>query len=147
MKKKFLIITMAGFLVVSCSEENNSVKETEPIIEITDAASQTVALQLNNGNKWEVNTEMMPFLKTSDSLVNSFSGENFGILAEELKSQNKKLISSCTMTGPAHDELHKWLHPHLELVQQLDTSNSTETSLQVLSELKLSFVTFNTYFH
>jgi uncharacterized lipoprotein YajG len=147
MKKKFLIITMAGFLVVSCSEENNSVNETEPIIEMTDKSSQTVALQLNNGDKWEVNPEMMPFLKISDSLVNSFSGENFGILAEELKSQNKKLISSCTMTGSAHDELHKWLHPHLELVQQLDTSSSTETSLQVLGELKLSFVTFNTYFH
>ena len=39
--------------------------------------------------------------------------------AENLQKNINLLTSNCTMSGEAHDELHKWLIPYMELVNKL----------------------------
>jgi hypothetical protein len=46
------------------------------------------------------------------------------------------------MKGKAHDELHKWLVPYIELVDAF----SKDKSANQYTEMKHSFLTFNQYF-
>ena len=50
------------------------------------------------------------------------------------------------MTGQAHDELHKWLVPFIELSDQLDEAEKLEEQQKIFSQMKLSFSTFKLYF-
>ncbi len=112
-----------------------------------DHANETIAL--NNGEKWKVNSEMIPFINNGIKLVNNYVEKkdvNFGELAKQLEVENGKLIESCTMKGASHDELHKWLHPHLELVEELAESKDAKAAEGVVAKLKQSYETYTKYF-
>ncbi len=106
-------------------------------------------IELNNGEKWKINAEMMPPLEASEKLVSTFIAndeKDYQTLAEKLKENNKLLISSCTMKGKSHDELHKWLHPYIGLLEELANAKDESQASQVVLEIEQSFVTFNQYF-
>jgi hypothetical protein len=46
------------------------------------------------------------------------------------------------MKGQAHDELHKWLLPYIELADDF----SKDRSVEQFAEIQHSFTTFNQYF-
>lgn len=50
------------------------------------------------------------------------------------------------MKGKAHDELHKWLLPYIELVDALTASKNADESVKYVSQIQTSFNTFNQYF-
>lgn len=67
-------------------------------------------------------------------------------LAEKLQSNIELLTSNCTMEGQAHDELHKWLLPYIDMVNELSAAkDDTEASKQFVN-IQISFTTFNQYF-
>jgi glycine cleavage system protein P-like pyridoxal-binding family len=107
------------------------------------------ALALNNGEKWAVNEEMKPFINESMEVLQAYVDDkdnDYKALAAKLNTQNNALIQSCTMKGASHDELHKWLHPHLKLVESLDEAENVDGSKSIITELQTSFKTYNTYF-
>ena len=106
-------------------------------------------MELNNGEKWKVNAEMMPPIKASEKLIAEFANndeKDYKALAQELKANNELLISSCTMKGKSHDELHKWLHPYMALVDNLENAGNEKDANEVLLKIEQSFKTFNQYF-
>ena len=131
----FLAITL---LIVSCnSNQTKSKKEN------------SIEIALDNGEKWMVNDEMKPFIEQADKTLNNYislNGTDYKTLAEKLKVQNNSLIKSCTMKGKGHDELHNWLLPHIELINNLEKSNDTEQSKLIITELKTSFDNYKNYF-
>lgn len=111
--------------------------------------TQDNGISLNEGQKWNVNAEMKPFLKRGAQLLHEYSLDESGdyrILALNLKEQNDSLIRNCTMTGESHEELHKWLHPHLELVKELESTKSEEDADQIIARLEESYITYQTFF-
>jgi hypothetical protein len=109
----------------------------------------TSTINLNQGEKWQVNPEMKPHIERGQQLLADYvagDGGNYQELAENLKVQNKALIKSCTMKGESHDELHKWLHPHLELTNALAEAESAEEAEGIVSELQQSFKTYKKFF-
>lgn len=107
------------------------------------------AIALNKGEKWSVNAEMKPHIMEGEIILKEYiaNGEtDYQTLAKALEYQNSNLIKSCTMKGKSHDELHKWLHPHMELIAELDKAASIEDAGKVIAALETSFATFNTYF-
>lgn len=78
--------------------------------------------------------------------VENRSFEEFQKLGESLKGNIDLLTSNCTMEGKAHDELHKWLLPYIDLVDALNNSKSMEESMQIIEEIRSSFNRFNTFF-
>ena len=111
--------------------------------------SKEVGLVLDNGLKWKVNVEMMPPLEASKELISEFGTndkKDYKVLAGKLKENNKMLISSCTMKGKSHDELHKWLHPYMALVDELENTDDINEANQVFLKIEQSFETFNQYF-
>lgn len=107
-------------------------------------------IELINGEKWKVNEEMLPFITDGEKIVDQFLANkdtNYEQLASELKTKNSALIKSCTMQGRAHDELHKWLHPHLELVKELSKTRNPQQAEKLVKQLKTSYLNFHTFFH
>ena len=106
-------------------------------------------IELNNGEKWKINAEMIPPLEASEKLISDFAAgdkEDYRSLVVQLKENNQLLISSCTMKGKSHDELHKWLHPYMVLLDELENVETDNESIELFEKIEQSFETFNQYF-
>jgi len=145
--KAFSGIAAVSIFVLSCA--GNTTNTTEAIATHQQDTIHEDVPELNNGEKWLVNEEMKPFIQAGSDLVETYiktSDTDFHRLSEQLKAQNDQLISSCTMSGKSHDELHKWLHPHLNLVKQLSEAGSSEAAQPIVSALQQSYQDFGKYF-
>lgn len=150
--KKVIVFGMSLMLLWSCNnstEKSTTHQETENHAEHRHDESSE-AIELNNGEKWLVNEEMKPFVMKGEELVNSFIQNNhtdYKALAQQLKEQNNKLIKSCTMDGKSHDELHKWLHPHLEIVKALEDEADASKANEIVLQLQHSYQQYHQYFN
>jgi len=146
MRTLFICISVIFlFQLNSCKTET---KETVKEVQVETVASE-VELILNDGAKWKVSPEMMPHINASINRVDDYletSQTDYKKLAKVLTLNNNKLISSCNMRGAAHDELHKWLAPHLQFVEDLDNSVSEKVASKNVEKIKASFEKLNEYF-
>ncbi len=111
-----------------------------------DAGSK---LSLDNGAKWKVNPEMMVPVRQMQSDIDKFAGKElseYKTLAKDLTKANEQVIATCTMEGPAHEELHKWLLPFIDLVGQLSGATDLGTASENLLLVKDSMKEFDQFF-
>ena len=150
--KKVIVFGMSLMLLWSCNnstEKSTTHQETENHTEHQHDESSE-AIELNNGEKWLVNEEMKPFVLKGEELVNTYIQDgktDYKTLAEQLKDQNSQLIKSCTMDGKSHDELHKWLHPHLDIVKTLENETDAIKANEIVSQLQYSYQHYHQYFN
>lgn len=150
--KKVIVFGMSVVLLWSC---NNSTEKSTAHQETENQAGHqhdenSDAIELNNGEKWLVNEEMKPFVLKGEELVNTYIQDgktDYKTLAEQLKDQNSQLIKSCTMDGKSHDELHKWLHPHLDIVKTLENETDAIKANEIVSQLQYSYQHYHQYFN
>ena len=93
---------------------------------------------------------MKSFVLKGEELVNAYIQDgktDYKTLAEQLKDQNSQLIKSCTMDGKSHDELHKWLHPHLDIVKALENETDATKANEIVSQLQYSYQHYHQYFN
>lgn len=130
-------------VLVACNNQ------TENVTVNNDARhNHTDEIVLDGDKKWIVDTNMMVFIRGMEDDISSFSQDKgeFSTLANDLDDKLNSLTSNCTMSGQAHDELHKWLLPFIETASELKESENTEEQEKTFAELKESFVLFNTFF-
>ncbi len=142
---QYSLYVLMTLFILSC----NSQPGTQQIKNESESASDKEKLELNNGNKWTINPEMKPHIHASSILLDEYisaGNQDFKRLADDLSAHTDLLISSCTMEGPDHDALHKWLHPHMELIKKLGKSGDLNEADEIISKLKESFNQFNQYF-
>ncbi len=108
--------------------------------------SHSESITLNDGVKWKVVPDMMQHIKSMNDSVLGFDSENYDALGLSLKEDLDLLTSNCTMTGAAHDELHKWLLPYIELVDELNEAEADKLKKESFNKIEASFKTFNTFF-
>jgi hypothetical protein len=145
MTKLNLIYVIALVVLTATSCKNNANHNQTH----TDAAIAQPTIELNDGAKWAVNAEMKPFILESESILNTYiaSGStDYKTLAKELADKNSGLIKSCTMDGKSHDELHKWLHPHMALIESLQDADNADAADKIINDLKSSFELYNQHF-
>lgn len=146
-KTSLMVITTLLY-VWGCTNQT----KTEGKSDHSDAGSTTIApggLKLNSGEKWLVNEEMKPFIEEAERILYEFVDDkstDYKALASKLSEQNSGLIKSCTMKGESHDELHKWLHPHMELIQSLEQESDSHRAETIVRNLKVSLETYHQYF-
>lgn len=152
MKKITLSIALISLFLFSCSNTSNekSKQQTETVTHEEHQHSDDVqTIELNNGEKWKVEGNMITHIRNMEIDINSFANveqKDFKSLAEKLQSNIDLLTSNCTMEGKAHDELHKWLLPYIDIVKELsEAKDETEASKQ-FKNIQTSFTTFNQYF-
>lgn len=149
--KKVIVLALSSFILISCnSKVEKSAADQGAEIQVTDQHAQNAeSIELNDGAKWIVNEEMKPFVLKGATLVNVYLQNNQTdnkVLASELKDQNDQLIKSCTMKGKSHDELHKWLAPHLALVKELESETDALKANEIVLKLKNSYEQYHQYF-
>lgn len=142
---------VASMLLFSC---NNATKENTKKTETTTQEEhhhdhESEEIVLNNGAKWKVDENMMIHIqnmKNDISKLNTEDEKSYAELAKKLGKNIELLTSDCTMEGQAHDELHKWLLPFIDLSEAFSASKTKEEYAIELTKIKTSFETFNTYF-
>ena len=152
MKKKIILIPAIALFLFSCGNASNEKSEDLSEIETHDEHhhdDESEAIELNNGEKWTVDANMLTHIRTMENDVISFAKveqKDYKVLSEKLQASSDLLTSHCTMTGQAHDELHKWLLPYMDLVEELSEAINEAEALQQFENIQTSFTTFNQYF-
>ncbi len=151
MIKKIIFLFATALISISC--DNKKVKtENVAVSNETHYHSESDSIELNNGAKWKVVSEMMVHIRNMESDINSLSEtkhtelKDLTQLGTNLQKNIDLLTSNCTMEGKAHDELHKWLLPYIDMVDKLNKSKNNDEALRILEEIKASYKTFNLYF-
>lgn len=147
--KKFLILPLMFIAFIGCKNDNNNEQEHQEEVVVQEENHQhdeIEAIVLDNGNKWKVVESMLIYIRNMEKAVNEFKGDDYPALAKTIDENITELTTKCTMEGPAHDELHKWLVPFIELSEKFDVATDVTEQEKIYQEFKASFETFNTYF-
>ena len=151
MRIKISILIVLSVLLFSCKKENNSEKTIQPTQKIEQETDQhkkhhheheAINIVLLNGEKWTVDKPMMQHIQNIKSDVMQFKGnslKDYQVLADKINKNLELLTSNCTMTGQAHDELHKWLVPFLEMAENFSNSKTIEEAQKNYQTIKSSF--------
>jgi hypothetical protein len=132
MKPLTITLISSSLLFAACGNQNQETTvpvETAETETTHDHDHESEAIELNEGQKWIVDDSMMVHIRNMETDVNKFSGttlDDYQLLATSLQDNIDRLTSNCTMTGKAHDELHKWLLPYIDTVDEF--AAQTETS-------------------
>lgn len=151
MRILLIIVLVLTTVLFSCSQIEEKKNEIEVESE-NHSHKEIEAIELNNGAKWKVDSEMIIYIREMESSINHFAEikqtelNDFIELGDGLLKNIDLLTSNCTMQGKAHDELHKWLLPYIETVEKLNKSQNSEEAFRTFDELIASYKTFNTYF-
>ena len=166
--KKFIIPAIIGIAVLTSCEKKQTEEvdhsehtaQTEQVAtddhadhadhaENAENADTSVALELDNGNKWKTNAEMLPFIQEQERLLEAYDDDkdDYKVLATNLNAANEKLIKSCTMTGKSHDVLHVWLTEHMKNIDLLSKAATKEEADKLTDVLEHSMETYHQYFN
>jgi hypothetical protein len=148
MSKLFIIISSI-ILIIACNNqtEKKEVKEVPIAAIIKHIDSNEIVL--NNGEKWKVDDKMLVHIRNMENDINSFentSNTDYKELAKNLQSNLDLLTSNCTMKGQAHDELHKWLLPYIDMVNEFSETKNKQELQEQFKKIQSSFLTFNQNF-
>jgi len=152
MKKITISLAVISLFLFSCGNTSNekSKEQTETAThEEHQHNDENETIELNNGAKWKVDDNMITHIRNMENDVISFAKveqKDYKSLSEKLQSNIDLLTSNCTMKGKAHDELHKWLLPYIDLVKELSAAKDETEAAKLLDNIQTSFVTFNQYF-
>ena len=144
-------LILMSLFIGSCNDNNTVIDNTEKNhgAEAHDDHHDDEPIVLNNGEKWAVNEEMMVHVRSMENEVNTFEAKNvedYSVLAKKIETHIDELVSSCTMKGQSHDELHKWLMPFIDSNKAFSESKTEQEFATNLDKIKASLDTFNTYF-
>lgn len=152
----FLLLTVFTVYSVSCTDppggdpaDKNLNKSNTDTIAQNHSHEDGERIVLNDGKKWAVDPPMMVHLRNMENEVNAFSEKNstdYSALALSLEKHINLLTSNCTMKGQAHDELHKWLLPFIDLTEAFGEAATQEEAAALFAEIETAFTTFNVYF-
>jgi hypothetical protein len=148
-----LIAIIGGLILASCANETASTSETT-LNDTTNLSEPNVVsnphdLILIDNQKWVIDEGMRVSIDSIDLRLTAFNGEtmeHYKELSTDLSHHTKTIISSCTMKGQAHDELHKWLIPFINLRKELDSISDPTQGNEITTELTSEITIFKTYF-
>jgi hypothetical protein len=150
-----LSVLSIAIFIIACDESKES---TEPSVNHEHVVSENVEvnahdeiadeLHLHGTEKWKVSEHMMAHIQKVDSLILNYSdAEMNGVtLATQIDEQLVMVTQTCDMKGESHAQLHLWLLPFWNLVDQLKESSSAEQEEQLLSDMTKSMLEYHTYF-
>jgi hypothetical protein len=135
-------------------------KDEQPVDDAHSKAAATAApdsasgplLELDHGKRWVVSPPMLVPVRRMQQRIATAAAPgaaitlDHAVLADSLFVDLDALVAGCTMEGKAHAELHDWLMPHIQLVQDLERTTDTAQARSILQQLAASSAEFNRYF-
>jgi hypothetical protein len=116
----------------------------------SDTNASAVATTTATGSgKWTMPEAMMQHMRNLEQDVRTLESsaeKDHAALVRKLDEHTTQLISSCTMEGKAHDALHDWLMPFLQLNKAYATAPDAAARSAELKKIKDSLATFHERF-
>lgn len=107
-------------------------------------------VELNAGAPWTANPETSQGIQNMQELLNDFTDKEnihaYHGLKEQLNKEFNDIFRNCTMTGPAHDQLHNYLYPLKGLFNDLSAEDLT-TCKRAFSHLEQHLEGYRAYFN
>ena len=114
---KYHTILLASIILLTACQENSEL----PDVNIP------IAVELNNGQKWQANPETTKGIQNMHVLIKNFTRSNdltaYHRLQSDLQEEFTSIFQQCTMTGEAHNQLHNYLIPLNKSIKKLESSN------------------------
>ncbi|NKB68857.1 MAG: hypothetical protein GKR89_17465 [Candidatus Latescibacteria bacterium] len=114
------------------------------------AHTTELALKLDNGAKWQVDAHTRQAAKKIVKLVDESAGLKTAAearaLATALDKELAELIKGCTMTGPAHDQLHVFLTAFFAPVGDLQEQTDLDQLQEGQKDLAALLVAYREHF-
>ncbi len=152
MKKITISLITSSFFLLSCGNSLNEKSEVQTETAILNEHHHNAEkqnIEIDNGEKWKVDANMIIHIRNMENDIDSFAKleqKDYNLLSEKLKFNIDLLTSNCTMKGKAHDELHKWLLPYIDLINELSEATDETEAAKQFKNVQNSFTTFNQYF-
>ncbi|MDO8365840.1 MAG: hypothetical protein Q7T20_03510 [Saprospiraceae bacterium] len=108
------------------------------------------AIQLDNGKRWIANSETTSGIADMQAILAKYEGQTSEVatrqaMRAELETTFQSIFKQCTMTGPAHDQLHNYLLPMKALFEKIEGNNTTEAEAAI-GQLKQHLKDYQTFF-
>jgi len=132
---------------MSCGNNENKVESVKASAEQKAVAEDK--LTLNNENKWKVNAEThqgMTQIKVILENMDPLTLEDYVLMGDKCDEQTSFIISNCSMTGEAHNQLHHVLHPILNDISALQNSVNLEDASAAMMSLEDNLHDYFTHF-
>jgi hypothetical protein len=153
---KLLFISIVSvFIFSSCGgeEESGDSVESSATISNTEESNEEDALalevgeeleglQLNVGEKWDVDSSTAAGMIHLQELIDNFDGEDSEALGKEMNKTLKDISKNCTMKGEDHDQYHIVLKAMKKESKQLKKGKSTDPS-----KMQRYLEAYNAHFH
>ena len=118
-------------------------------VEYSPVVYKDVTFELNDGEKWNVPTEMSVYMDSSFLVLDEVKdGEPISEKTIESLIRYKGLfVSNCGMEGKGHDVLHSWLIPYMDLLETVSEAKSHDDKMQTKAELIEAKRIYKEYFN
>jgi len=107
-------------------------------------------IQLDKGLKWKANLETTEGIQAMSSRIaedESKSIKHFKKLASDLNDLINNIIKECTMEGESHDNLHVFLVPLVDKIEDLGEVNSVHEGAVITKDIREHIEVYNNYFN
>ncbi len=135
-------ISIALFVLVSCAKTKGKDNNL-----LSNAWKKDIVL--NNGVKWEANQETTNGLFLIYNIIinhNSTEVVGYKYLGDQLKEESNQIIKNCTMKGAAHDNLHVFLLPLIEKIDEFQNVTSVDYGNELKKSILSHIDAYDTYF-
>jgi hypothetical protein len=135
--------------IASSACQRSSKNETGKSEHATAVTSSTTATETGRTDKWPMPEAMMQHIRNLEQDVRTLetsAEKDHSALALKIGEHTKQLISSCTMDGKAHDALHDWLMPFLQLNKDYAAAPDAATQSAKFKEIQQSLAAFHERF-
>lgn len=107
-------------------------------------------VQLDHGKRWVANPETTNGVAEMQAILLKYEGKTADVanrkyLRDELELTFQDIFKQCSMTGPAHDQLHNYLLPMKAMFEKIEDGNSMEAEAAI-KQLKMHLDEYHTYF-
>ncbi len=126
---KHLLLIAIISLISACNNSSESDKKQETEVE-NHAEEGSNKLKMNGTEKWQANPETTEGINNMASLIDNYNAndqQNFAGLESELNTQFQLIFERCTMKGEAHNQLHNFLMPLKNKLENISEQNVSET--------------------
>lgn len=140
-----LLMVLVFATSTGCHQSTNKKSSPSNISAFHEHDEESI-ISLNGDAKWKVAPAMLIIIRKMENDIQSFDQEEYTEITEKLEANIDELTSNCTMEGQAHDELHKWLLPYIDLVEELSKAKNNTAARSIFVKIEQSFIIFNQFF-
>lgn len=149
--KKLVYLLISASILLACNQSSNKTENDEHVSNEKHTVEDTV-LTLNNGAKWKADSITNHNVINLKTIADNFrakpfpSVNDYQLAGKDLNSGVNKLIQDCKMSGPDHDQLHKWLEPVLKQSNQLKTITDTAVARTTFKSIDARIDAYHNFF-